>query len=56
MIPFSIWVMGGAREEERKFESRNLDKIQAFSGLAPAKLKIFPKNFKVRLCVHRGIV
>ena len=30
--------------------------LRPFSGLAPSKLKIFPKNFKGRLCVPRGIV
>ena len=57
---------GGGRVEGRGVEGPrrsggvNLNhatsiKFMPFSGLAPSKLKIFPKNFKGRLCVHRGI-
>ena len=56
MIPFSIEVEGAKRREGVNINHATSIKLRPFSGLAPSKLKMFPKNFKGRLCVHRGIV
>ena len=38
--------MGGAREGERKFESRNLDQIEAFFRHSTLKTENFSKKFQ----------